>query len=1190
MLKYNEIISKMTDSQKIKLLCSVGDLSSKDFKILGIPRIIVADMKDYGRDLYPHANALSHAWDEVLWQDVAKEKAEDMLSDNVSVAVVPGAKIKFSPYRREISEDPYLASTMSASFIRGAKKSGIKTAASGYYLTKSDADWLDKMPNERVINEFLVDPYIDAINLAGGAVVTDTRVPNDEYSGSCGYIQKKIVGKAEYLVCKSATDENTVSLISKNVICFEASSNALEGALTRYKKIAQRIEKDGASSENQLKQDVEDGIAISPSTVDGAVDNVLSFIFEVSQSSGTAKKATRVDEDTAFCATMKSAVLLKNKNGVLPLSQACKYAVVGDFVSGGESLAERCAEGLMKRGYKCVGTIEGYDRRKSDVINNARDVMQLCNTADRIILFLGFGYENEREIPKTERLGLPANQLLLAEKLARTGKEVIAVISSGHAPDIEFTRAFSSVILAPLEVKHSADAIVRILAGEYNPSGKLAYTLYAGSEKAFAKRAVYRNSYEVKCGPFVGYRYYDTADMNVGYPFGHGLSYSEFSYSAMSVINSGKTVRFVLENVSQIAGTETVQIYIGINDSAVIRPKKVLCGFTKVFLEPGESRTVSVDISLPKVYQNGKNLIESGLYTLYVGSSVSDIRLKQEFSYGGEKLRRDGEALSNYLQTESNILSDKFTLEAEYSLMKKSIKNILFGIGSLALAIAIAVFNSAVAESALFLSIVSAILTVAAVAFFIIETAERNKSYRADRAIVDEKNKEHFAGAEQLSVMDAEKMFEDAFDNDLTVADNSDEVDVGVEEQVGHIDSSFAFSDAIAEFVKFSAERGFKLDAGVANSIFASMATSKLIFLNGMSRDEFNSFMIVLSEYFGTETYVDDAVDEGENLFFNYDNNGDIVKKNALVAMDSSRGDPTSVFFAALNGTSVSGAIRYITPFTKYLQSYKQRAEVVINESGTNFVYNLSTNMWIVINLDSAGGVEDIPASVLRFASVVNVSYTKCQKADHVTTSHGFSRHQLEFMLEKHGVNDEIPEDIYKKVDKLEKYAADHSLYSIGNKLFLAFERFVALQLSCGVDVKAAVDSALAAKILPSLVSSVKGSISNEERTVAETVEMIFGEENVSASKAFLDAVTASRVQNNVDSASEPEVENNAYALVNAEESNAPHLVDSDAQTEMKEADFASDPASEKEEGAEAESVQSPNVGATDTDSQNITE
>ena len=393
--------------------------------------------------------------------------------------------------------------------------------------------------------------------------------------------------------------------------------------------------------------------------------------------------------------------------------------------------------------------------------------------------------EEETRISKTEKLTLPPNQLHLANKLTELGKRVVVILLTDHAPDIEFTRPFEGVVVASTEVKYSALALVKILSGEYAPTGKLAYTFYSGTEHAFAKARAYMNS-GMKTGPFIGYRYYDTADMRVGYPFGHGLTYTEFKYSGLKL--SGSKISFTVKNVGNVAGTETAQIYAGKNTSSLLRPQKELCGFAKIELAPHQKKRIVLDINLPKVYDQEDFVTEKGLYTIYVGSSVSDIRLKCEYFAMGKELTPDGEQWSDYLQTYSNILEGKYTLEANYIFMKKSIQNMLIGIGATALAISIAVFNATTNASSLFLGIVSGILALIAVTFFILHAIEKNKECLKERESLDEENKAYFDDAEKIPVISTELMFRENFD---MVNDDAKEEKKSLDFETAHWDRSY---------------------------------------------------------------------------------------------------------------------------------------------------------------------------------------------------------------------------------------------------------------------------------------------------------------------------------------------------------------------------------------------------------------
>ena len=1120
MLKYNDIIAKLTDAQKIRILTGVGALSGKDLKILGIPSVKVGNIKDFCRYIYPHSNVLSHSWDTELWERVSHARAEKMRSYGVNFAAVPGPKIKLSPYRRELTEDTYLASLMSASQARGAAEAKLMTGITGCYLTESDADWMDTRPQERIINEFVVHPYRKAA-LHGNAsgVFTDTRVPSEEYKNVCRYVQDGVSGSAEFLICDRATDETTVDFVSRGIICLEGSSGALESALTKYKKLKQSIETGEGATSIELAEAEHSKTAISEEEINAALDKVLDFVFRCAEAPecGETLSAEEI-EALSLRSALESTVLLKNRDRALLLNGSRGIAVIGDVAFGTNSqnsTAEGLRDAFEARGYSCTGVVRGYDVEEYPSERLTEEAVSLAKRSDTVVLFLGFSYKAEKKIPKTEKLTVPANQLYLADRISRLGKRVIAVLSAGHAPDVEFTRHFEAVLLAPLGLKYSAEALARIITGEYNPSGKLAYTLYSGSETAFAKRELYRNKYGMKSGPFIGYRYYDTAKLKVGYPFGHGLSYTEFNYSGLSI--EGRTVTFTVENSGDTGGTETVEIYAGAESSAVLRPEKELVAFARVELMPGEKKRIAVDIELPRTYFGGEHVIERGQYGVYVGSSVSDIRLKGSLYAEGVTLEADGERLADYLQSVSNVTEDNYTLEADYSFMKKTVKNILFGIGSLALAISVAMFNAFTEASSVFLGVVSGILAACSIIFFIIEAVERSKRHAEDRKNIDEANEKYFEEAEQVPVLPSARMFEDEFDSEGLIDEVGTALDEEEEEEnySEFIKEDFNMSSAVREFTGFALERGYKFAKGAVESFLASLATSRLIVMNGMKDSEFFSFMLLVSEYFGSDAYVDTAVGKlgtEADQFFSYDSQGDSKKKGVLLAMDSAARNKERIHLAGLKNVTGESVIDYLAPFMRYVSSPKAKSPIVIRTSGTtNTAYNVPANLWLILNLAEGEAADKLPVNVARLAAVNNMSFSRCQTDGSVSVSHGFSSYQIEYMLEKESGKHEISEELWKKIDKIERYAASFSDYSIGNKLWLGFEKQLGLLLSCGMELRDGADAAVAVKLLPSVSSAIKGKLTKEDKTLAETLEFVMGEENIECCKKFISSLAAAQ-------------------------------------------------------------------------------
>ena len=1106
MLKHNDIISRLSDAQKIRILANVGVLSDKDFKMLGIPGVKSGYMKDYCREKYPHAACIAHSWNTSLWAEVADAKVEEMIKDDVNLFITPGARVKLSPYRKEVSEDSHLAYRFAVAHAGSVGRYGGMGAQSGFYLTEADTDWLDTLPSDRVIGEQLVYPYVKATATGGSrAVMTDTRALPKEYDSTPRDMRSAVAGNVDYVICMQSTDENTVELIKEGVICLCASTNALESALSKYTKIKKQID-NGMADESRLLDEIKNNTAISPESVDEALDKVISFLMDCRDGALKMKSApSREDKALAYRSALESTVLLKNKNDLLPLSQRLRLGIVGDMDSSGVgegSLLGRCRDAFEARGYDISGICAGFDNDDIHNYTPKNDALKLADNSDAIILLLGIPRSKESEISKNETLSLPAQQLLLAHELAKKKKPVVVVISDAYTADIGFTHPFNALILSPLEAEGCVTALADIVSGRRNPSGKLAYTLYAESDTAFAKRSFYKKEYGIKSGPFVGYKYYDTAGIKVGYPFGHGLSYSQFKYSSLTV--DGNKISFEIKNTSDVVGVEIVQIYAGMEKSSVIRPKKSLCGFARVTLEPGQTKKISWEIEMPKIVVNGQGVTEAGNYTVYVGSSVSDIRLQQTVSIKGVRVTSDGERLIDYIQSESNIKEDKFTLEANFSIMKKSYKNILFGVGAIVLAIAIAIFNTVMALSSTFLGIVTVLLAVVALVFFVMEANERNAKYEQERARIDAANREQFSGAKTVSNVSASRLFHAEFDaKDKAVVEETTQVDDYLDDKIAeYIDANFKFSDVAAEFAQFAAEKGYKFSKQSVENLLASMATTKLI-ITSMADEEFNACILLLSEYFGTEAFVDSyGVDANGNVdpFFTQDAKGDKSKKNIMLALAAASSAPEKIYISAIKGVPGSGLHPLISPLSRYINSQKEKNSIeIFNKAGANIGYTISPNLWFVINLAAGESVVNVPVSVVRSAAVNTLVFSKTKPSDSHSTLHGLNRYQLGYLAGKAGISD-ISEDMWKRFDKLERFAREYSDYRIGNKLWRSFEKHISLLISCGIDIAEAADMAMSTRLLPSVAVVINGKQAKEDPGLIDTVEFIFGSDNISAS------------------------------------------------------------------------------------------
>lgn len=1183
MLKYERMIKRLSIAEKIGILTDISALEDDNIARLGIPVLDVLYLRHMMRGKCPIPAALAHSWDRELIRDVAGSVCNGLESDTSALVVTPGAKVKLSPYRNEMSEDPYLASELASEFAAGVKSTGVASVISGYYLTDTDAEMMDKKPSERVINEFVIKPYKDTLIRSGAdAVMTDVRTLSGSYSAVNAGLRRELFEDERLTVCDRVEADDTVKFIVDGGICLNGSAVALEAALNRYKKL-KKSQDSGDLTAGEVETEISEGRAISPEIIDSSVDRIIDLAFasrrnkehvikdiddelyyapdeetakerkkrnrrelrEKIKSKATAilsrlkgnysdSSADDVSVDEAIEKTVtpedkllrraaaESVVLLRNVKNVAPIRKGASVAIIGgiadEYNDGNGTLAQRCERLLYDAGISNVIRARGYDFN-ADRIDRESEITDVISAAGRssvVLLFLGHGEGRGKDIPKTHKLSLPANQLVLAERLAKFGARVIAVLESGYGMDVGFTELFAGAITAPFGCPYDAEAIVNVLLGRINPSGRLSYTLYSSFDTYAPKHTVYRDEWNVKSGPFVGYRYYDTAKLKVGYPFGHGLSYAEVVYSNLTV--RGNSVTFSLTNKSNMRVKEVAQIYIGAKTSSVIRPKKELCGFEMVELGPKETKTVTVKAELPKTFdvEKGRFVEEKCTYEIFVGPSSQDERLVASYYGGNSNLTADKQLLVDYVQSKSNIIIDKYTLEANYKIMKKSAKNIVSGIASILLAVSLGIYNS-LEPSGPFIPIIAGIIAVAGIFFFVAEIRERNRGYKEERVIIDKANRDRFKDAVELPEFSAQRMFQDEFDvidKDSIIKESIFREDGSVDESLKYIDKDLDFAKASRELSAFASDRGIKLGEGEAEKIFAAFAASRIIIFKGMRSDIFRSLVAVLCEYFETNPYIDTVdstyVNE-ESALFGASGDNSRIKKNLAYAIEAASNVKFNVHIAALDGVRGESMLNYFTPYAKYAKNpLGYTAISAHNEWDKETTYYIPQNMWFCINLAEYEGYDDIPDYIVETASVNVISPSKCKVSNSHMMISKFRYYQFDYLSERSAGAYGIPEDSWKKIDKLAVYASNYSSFRIENKLCLSFERYASALMAAGIEGPQAVDSSMAAKLLPSIVIATLGRIPDEDRSLEETIDAIFGSDILDECHVLLEDVADS--------------------------------------------------------------------------------
>ena len=580
---------------------------------------------------FPTAAAMANSWDPKLGEELGSALGREAAAQGVQVVLGPGLNIKRSPLCGRnfeyFSEDPYLAGKMAAGYIRGIQGQGVAACPKHFAANSQELRRMstDSVVDERTLREIYLTGFEIAVKEGGAKAIMSAYNPvNGTYANENPHLLNEIL-----------RDEWGFEgfVVSDWGACNDPAAGVAAGS-------ALNMPNPGLDNAITLCDAVRSG-KVKESDLDDRLRELLPIVLETTQ---TATKDFSVEEHHALarrCAA-ESIVLLDN-DGILPLTSGAKVAVIGDFAQtsryqgAGSSLVnptklDNLLDTLKQTDLNITAFAQGYRRGKVDADRALiREAVEAAKNADVVLLCVGLDELSECEGQDRTHMELPTAQQALMQAVSRANENVVLVLSGG-APFVMPPRdSYRAAIHGYLAGQAGAGAMADALTGAVNPSGKLAETwperledtpcfnYYPGTERT----AEYRE------GLYVGYRYYDTADVSVRYPFGHGLSYTGFAYSDLQT--DGRTVRFTLTNTGTVDGAEVAQVYVSCRTGKVIRPKKELKAFQKVFLRAGESQTVTVqlDDKAFRYFNTATNRweMETAHYVISVGASVSDIKL-----------------------------------------------------------------------------------------------------------------------------------------------------------------------------------------------------------------------------------------------------------------------------------------------------------------------------------------------------------------------------------------------------------------------------------------------------------------------------------------------------------------------------------------------------------------------------------
>ncbi len=653
-MKHEELIRKMKLEEKAALLSGKGEWQTWDLKRVGIPSMYCSDgphgiRKQAGTGdhlglnpslpatCFPTAATVANSWDPDLGEEIGRALGEEAKAQGVHVVLGPGLNIKRSPLCGRnfeyFSEDPYLTGKMAAGYIRGIQSQG-RYACPKHFAVNSQE--LRRMAMNAVVDErTLREIYLTGFEIAvkegnAHALMTSYNQVNGTYSNENAHLLKDILRDEWGYDGIVITDWGGSNDHVKGV----AAGSDLE------------MPTPGMDSARQIVKAVQEG-KLSERAVDACVDRLLTAVLSLTKDDPENEIAgddfdKEAHHALARRAAAESTVLLKNQDNLLPLKAGTRVALIGDFAfepryqGAGSSMVnvtrlDKMADMIQACDLTVTGMAKGYLRTGETDAVMEKEAVELAKSADVVLYCFGLDERSESEGVDRTHMRIPQNQISLLEAIARVNENIVGILSAGAAVEMPWHTSLKALLHGYLYGQAGAGAMLDILTGKGNPSGRLNETYPIRYEDTPAFRyfpSEQRNS-EYREGLYVGYRYYDTAKVRVLYPFGFGLSYTEFTYSDLTIDQEGTA--FTLKNTGSRDGAEVAQLYVGKKDPKVFRPEKELKGFKKVFLKAGESTRVKLLFDDKTFrYWNTRTEhweTEGGTYTIMIGTSCLDIRL-----------------------------------------------------------------------------------------------------------------------------------------------------------------------------------------------------------------------------------------------------------------------------------------------------------------------------------------------------------------------------------------------------------------------------------------------------------------------------------------------------------------------------------------------------------------------------------
>lgn len=663
------IVAKLSLEEKASLCSGQNFWHTQGIVEKGVPSIMLTDgphglrkqsqaadhvglNKSVPATCFPTASALAASWDVDLIQEVGVALGEQCIAENVAVLLGPGLNIKRHPLCGRnfeyFSEDPLLSGKIAAAFVRGVQSQGVGTSAKHFAVNNQE--------HARMFVDAIVDPRtLREIYLKGFEIVVKEAQP---WTVMCAY------NRVNGTYCSE--NDLLLNQILRDDWGFEGLVVTDWGAANdRVKGISSGLDLEmpgsGGINDKMVMNAVKSG-KLDETTLNVAAKRNVSLallgqdIIATSKALDTHKTLdTQAHHNLARRAAAESMVLLKNEDEILPIKENTSVAVIGAFAktpryqgAGSSQVNPSRLDNLWQSLAEYSDALlyaPGYDPVSSEIDEPLiADAAKAAKQADLAVVYVGLPAIYESEGFDRTHMNLPQQHNDLVEAICDANENTVVILSNGAPVSMPWVNRPKAIVEAYLAGQAGGSALADILYGSYNPSGKLGET-FPISVNDIPSNSWFPGKHrqvQYREGLNVGYRYFNTADAEVLFPFGHGLSYTRFTYDNLQIVfdedsSSEVEVKFDLSNTGTREGAEVSQCYVCDKHAPVYRPHHELKAFVKTLLQPGEKRQVSLTLNKAAFSwynpEQGIWVVEPGTFEIQIGSSSRDIRLNGVYQW-----------------------------------------------------------------------------------------------------------------------------------------------------------------------------------------------------------------------------------------------------------------------------------------------------------------------------------------------------------------------------------------------------------------------------------------------------------------------------------------------------------------------------------------------------------------------------